>query len=178
MFRHARFINGIKTRPVQCWTPARISFHHARFINGIKTDASGFCLGVIKFHHARFMNGMKTPAPSRATWRAPSMKAAGSTPASCRARSSAPWPESPATAARGLPASPTAAGTSPVPRLAAHLRRCRHGGRCADAPPPHPSAKRSLVGQAGHVSDHRLFDGLSDIKIGGRNDGQKGRSWR
>ena len=36
------------------------------------------------------------------------------------------------------------------------------------------SAKRSLVGQAGHVSDHRLFDGFSDIKIDGRNDGQKG----
>jgi len=36
------------------------------------------------------------------------------------------------------------------------------------------SVKRSLSGHAGQCPATCLFDGLSDIKIGGRNDGQKG----
>ncbi|WP_426197191.1 recombinase family protein [Massilia sp. DWR3-1-1] len=36
------------------------------------------------------------------------------------------------------------------------------------------SVKRSLAGHAGHLSENYLINGLSDIKIGGRNDGQKG----
>ena len=37
------------------------------------------------------------------------------------------------------------------------------------------SAKRSLVGHAGHCPAKLLHNGLSDIKIGGRNDGQERR---
>lgn len=39
------------------------------------------------------------------------------------------------------------------------------------------SVKRSLSGHAGQCPATCLFDGLSDIKIGGRNDGQKGGQW-
>jgi hypothetical protein len=35
------------------------------------------------------------------------------------------------------------------------------------------SAKRSFAGQAGRLSDNHLSDGFSDIKIGGRNNGQR-----
>jgi hypothetical protein len=34
------------------------------------------------------------------------------------------------------------------------------------------SAKRSLVGQAGHLSDNGLFDGFSDFRKCGRSGGQ------
>ena len=37
------------------------------------------------------------------------------------------------------------------------------------------SVKRSLVGQRRRLSGNRLFNGLSDIKIDGRNNGQEGR---
>ena len=36
------------------------------------------------------------------------------------------------------------------------------------------SAQRSLVGHAGYWSDNGLIDGIADIKIGGRNNGQRG----
>jgi hypothetical protein len=36
------------------------------------------------------------------------------------------------------------------------------------------SVKRSLVGHAGQCPFISLFNGFSDIKIGGRNNGQKG----
>ena len=36
------------------------------------------------------------------------------------------------------------------------------------------SGKRSLVGPAGHLSDNRLIDGIADIKIDGRQNGQSG----
>ena len=45
----------------------------------------------------------------------------------------------------------------------------RYGDPCAAL-----SVKRSLAGHAGHLSDNYLINGLSDIKIDGRNDGQKG----
>lgn len=37
------------------------------------------------------------------------------------------------------------------------------------------SDKRSLGGHAGQCPAMRLFNGLSDIMMGGRKDGQKGR---
>ena len=39
------------------------------------------------------------------------------------------------------------------------------------------SVKRTLVGQAGHLSENILINGLPDIKIGGRNNGQRSRQW-
>jgi hypothetical protein len=39
-----------------------------------------------------------------------------------------------------------------------------------------PSAKRSLVGKAGHVSDNCRFDGFSDFRQCGRAGGQIGGS--